>query len=256
MSRVIFVHGAFQGKFVWQPIIAAMKAYQFIPITPTLKGLADRIAESTPEINAHTHIEEIADLVRSFPETEPVYLIGHSYGSLITTGVAKLLPGRIKGLVFLDAPIPMHPEGESISLLDILGQDVAAFFGTLTQDGITQPFPPAAFGLSESDHQEIIKQHSSQSFNCFTDKVPAFKPGEQLDYPVAYIRCTPGNDFTTAQSKIARDLNWQTFEIESGHCPSITNPKNLTDLLVNQVFPKLEQIRLNIHDQRTQTMKA
>jgi pimeloyl-ACP methyl ester carboxylesterase len=237
MINLIAVHGAFQGGYVWKQMLRPMATLGIKLHAPTLKGLADRKSELTSHVGLHDHIDEICEYISTLPQQEPVVLLGHSYGSLVVTGVANKIPERLKGVIFLDSPIPSDSATKPQSLLDILGPDVAQYFMSLTKDGIVGTFPPAGFGLSETEHAEWIAQHTPQSLKCFTDKVATWYPKQEIPFPVAYIQCTPENPFTNSQARIAMDYRWPVFKIESGHCPMITRPGALIGLLQNEVLP-------------------
>jgi thioesterase domain-containing protein len=136
------------------------------------------------------------------PASEPIILVGHSYGSLVVTGVAKRLPERLQGLIYLDSPVPVHTTGEPQCLLDILGPEVEKFFMSVTVDRIVKPFPPEAFGLSPTEHAEFIDQHTAQSLKCFTEKVNTWAEGETCTFKDATIL----ND--VRPRKYAMSLSW------------------------------------------------
>ena len=47
-----------------------------------------------------------------FEDLHDVILVGHSYGGMVITGVAEMIPNRIKKLIYLDAFLPI--DGESV----------------------------------------------------------------------------------------------------------------------------------------------
>lgn len=228
--KLILVHGAFQGGFVWKSILPRLQAFDYDVLAPTLRG------------NSLTDdIDQVCSLLSTVPTETRVTLLGHSYGSLVVTGVAKQFPERINGLIYLDAPIPTHPHGEPQSLLDILGPGPTEFFMSRTTDGIVKPFPPEAFGLSAETHHETISEHRDQALACFTEKGASWALEENADFPISYIQCAP-NDFTDEQANKARALHWNIHTIpESGHCPMITHPGELLRLLHGTIFPQIHE---------------
>lgn len=226
--KVFLIHGAFQGGFVWRSLSPRLEAMGHKVFAPDLSG------------NSLTaHINQIADLISNHAGTEQIVLLGHSYGSLVATGVAKQFPNKIKGLIFLDAPIPTHPTGQPQSLLDILGEGTAEFFRQQTIQGMVTPFPPAAFGLDPILHRDIIEQHKSQALNCFTEKRSSWSLADTVNFPITYIQCAP-NDFTNQQVEKIKALHWDLRTLpDSGHCPMITHPGPLFQLLNADIFPKI-----------------
>lgn len=230
--NLFLIHGAFQGGFVWRSL------------SPRLEAMGHRVWAPHLSGNSLTeHINQITDLISTHAGEEQVVLLGHSYGSLVVTGVAKQLSRKIQGLIYLDAPIPSHPTGAPQSLLDILGAGPTEFFMSQTIDGLVSPFPPAAFGLDDSAHGDIIAMHRSQALDCFTEKGASWSPEDKPLFPITYIQCAP-NEFTNQQVEKASALNWDLQTLpESGHCPMITHPGPLLQLLNIKVFPRIE-----IHD--------
>ncbi len=223
--KLFLIHGAFQGGFVWRSLSPRLEAMGHKVFAPDLSG------------NSLTaHINQIADLISTHAGTEQIVLLGHSYGSLVATGVAKQFPNKIKGLIFLDAPIPT---GQPQSLLDILGPGPTEFFMQQTVNGMVKPFPPAAFGLDLTIHNDIIEKHKSQALDCFTEKGVSWSSKDTPTFPITYIQCAP-NDFTNQQVEKIKALNWDLCTLpESGHCPMITHPGPLLQLLNADIFPKI-----------------
>lgn len=229
MLKLILIHGAFQGGFVWRSLSARLETLGHTVYAPTLSG------NSLTE-----HINQISNLIHTHAGEEQIVLLGHSYGSLVVTGVAKRLAAQIQGLIYLDAPIPFDSTGEPQSLLDILGPGPTEFFMQQTTNGLVSPFPPAAFGLDDSTHSEIIAQHTSQALDCFTEKGLSWSLDDKPSFPITYIQCAP-NEFTDQQVTKAKTLNWDIKTLPaSGHCPMITHPGPLLQLLNTDIFPRIE----------------
>ena len=226
--NLFLVHGAFQGGFVWRHLSSRLETMGHTVFAPSLSG------NSLTE-----HINQITDLISMHTGEEQIVLLGHSYGSLVITGIAKRLPKQIQGLIYLDAPISFHSTGEPQSLLDILGAGPTEFFMQQTVNGMVAPFPPAAFGLDDVAHNDVIAMHTSQALDCFTEKGASWSLEESPSFPITYIQCAP-NDFTNQQVEKAKALHWDLRTLpESGHCPMITHPGPLFQLLNADIFPKI-----------------
>lgn len=231
-TKLLLIHGAFQGSFVWKSLIPRLQAFGYEVLTPTLSGCS--LSE---------HIHEICTQMSVFSH-ESFAIVGHSYGSLVATGVAKRLSKQMNGLIYLDAPLPFHPQGEPQSLLDILGDGPTQFFMDRTKDGIVTAFPAEGFGLDSETHADIIAQHTDQALDCFIEKGDAWASEDKPNYPIAYIQCRP-NPFTDEQVAKARQLNWDVYHLpESGHCPMITHPGALLQLLQKSIMPAIEAYAL------------
>ncbi len=107
------------GGRVWDSIIPALNAHNYLVFAPTLK---DEHSSNLTE-----HIEQICTLITE-NGLKDVILVGHSYGWMVITGVAAKMPDRISRLVYVDAALPDPGQ----SLFDIIvsgGSDPVSFAG-------------------------------------------------------------------------------------------------------------------------------
>ena len=223
-SNIILVHGAFQGGFLWKLLKSKLEQFGHSVWAPDLCGnsLSD-------------HINQISELV--IDGNRKFILIGHSYSGLVITGVAKRAESNIRGLVYLDAPLPVNQSGNPECLIDILGPEAENAFNRLTKDGFVEPFPSESFGLNPEIHSDIIRLHSKQSIECFYEPCPSWTYSNvPLPFPVFYIQCSP-NEFNCTQLSKAREMQCNLLFIhESGHCPMITHPDELSNLIVKRII--------------------
>lgn len=225
--NVILVHGAFQGSFAWKFLKSKLESYGHSVWAPDLCG--NTLSED---------ITQISEII--FKENRSFIVIGHSYGGLVVTGVAKRTAAaalKIRALVYLDAPIPVSIVGNSQSLIEILGPEAAEAFNKRTKDQFVDPFPSESFGLDSEIHSDIISLHSKQSIECFSEPCPSWNYStDPLPFPVFYIQCSP-NEFNCKQLSKAKALKFNLLFIhESGHCPMITHVDELFNLLANSVL--------------------
>lgn len=233
MANMVLVHGAFQGGWVWNKILPALKAAGHNVYCPTLTGLGSRNLELTKDIGLDHHIADICKIIDENNLSE-VILIGHSYGGIVVSGVVQARASKIKALLYLDAPIPETNQ----SLLDVLGSEVAQIFYSNAQDGWRiDSFPAAAFGLEkENDINWAFPQHTAQSLKSFTDKVTILNSNEASHLKIGYIFCAPGNSFTQAQMKKAQMQGWNVYQIKTPHSPMITHQELLIELLCKEIL--------------------
>ena len=115
MATFVLVHGGWHGSWCWKRVRKALQARRHDVFTPTLTGVGKRSHLLSPDVNLHTHVTDVVNLIR-WEELSGVVLCGHSYGGCVITGVADRLSDRIAALVYLDAFVP--EDGQS--LFDIL----------------------------------------------------------------------------------------------------------------------------------------
>lgn len=91
---LIFVHGAFQSAWVWEKKLPRVRAQKYDVFCPNLAGFGKRQSDLTPHIGLKDPIKDICDVI-DHKRLSDVILIGHSYGGIVISGVAKLRPNHI-----------------------------------------------------------------------------------------------------------------------------------------------------------------
>ena len=88
MARIVLVHGAFGGAWVWEPALPALRAAGHDVETLDLPGAGD---DQTPlaEVTLDAYAEKVAQVLRSGP---PARLAGHSQGGMAITQPAAQTP--------------------------------------------------------------------------------------------------------------------------------------------------------------------
>jgi pimeloyl-ACP methyl ester carboxylesterase len=110
MANILIVAGGWRGGWSLAPIARRLRAQGHEVFTPTLTGLGERVHLASADTNLDTHIEDIADVIRS-EDLRDVVLCGHSYAGMVISGVADRLAERVAALVYVDAFVP--EDGES-----------------------------------------------------------------------------------------------------------------------------------------------
>ncbi|HWB36938.1 MAG TPA: alpha/beta fold hydrolase, partial [Rugosimonospora sp.] len=119
MATFVLVHGGRHGGWCWRKLDPLLRSAGHEVYRPSLTGLGDRahllgrFPVDTP-IDLDTHVADITGLL-TFEDLTDVVLVGHSYGGMVITGIADLIPQRLRHVVFLDAFMPKDGE----SLMDI-----------------------------------------------------------------------------------------------------------------------------------------
>lgn len=236
MPQLVLVHGAFQGGWVWHRISPELILAGHEIYCPTLSGL--EIENSVPfshEIGLNKHVEDICRVLDDNKLVD-VVLLGHSYGGMVISGVAKLRPALVRKMIYLDAPIPNSGD----CLLDILGPDAKNFFyENVRQNGTgwrVDPFAFSAFGLEKSeDIAWSSHRHVPQALKSFIEPVTSFNLGELAQFDPSYICCLKAGEFSRTQAKKAQATGWSVYEIDTPHCPMITHPKELVETLLQML---------------------
>lgn len=79
-------------------------------------------------------------------------LVGHSYAGMVISGVAEMIPDKIKLLIYLDAYIPQDDK----TAFDLVPKLLDLYKGRIMQDQdkpwLVRSYTPAEFGLRQKGH--------------------------------------------------------------------------------------------------------
>jgi len=231
MATYVLVPGGWSGGWQWRQVARLLQARGQEVFTPTLTGLGERVHLATPEVGIDTHIQDIVNVLE-YEDLHEVVLLGYSFSGMVVTGVAERVPERIRHLVFLDAFVP---EGGQ-SLADLAGPELRAVFTQIAQvhgNGWLVPHdPPDAPKRTPQPLKPLLEAVSVQNPRA-------------SDIPRTYIYCTDKAAGTTdnpvwaavmgiiAQTAAkARGAGWRYRELNTGHSPWETAPRELADVLL------------------------
>jgi pimeloyl-ACP methyl ester carboxylesterase len=233
MGTFVLVHGTGCGGWVWKKLTPLLRAEGYEVYTPTLTGLGDRSHLLGGRVGLSTHITDVANLL-FYEDISEVVLVGNSYAGMVITGVAATVPERLKLLVYLDAYLPAEGQSE----IDLLPAEMRAARqeDAAAHGGVTQPPPPAIFGVSDPPLADwVTARLTPHPYATYTEPVPAGNI-RSTALPRVFIHCT-GNPATTpelfASSRDkARASGWQVHELAAGHLAMLTAPRELAKLLL------------------------
>lgn len=228
MARFVFVHGAFQGGWVWQKLARLLEAQGHTVYTPTLAGcgyLADSPA-------SEASLDAYANQIGQFLELEDLYdiiLVGHSFSGLIVGTVMMRWSERIHQTIFVDSMIPQTGR----SFVDIAGEPFAQMLNQHQRpDNMVQPWPPKVFGIPQDMvpwFESRLRPFPKQSF--FSALPVPFDPHK---IPTAFITCVETmSPFIRAMAAQAEGFGWPIRTLTTGHCPMIACPEELANLLIS-----------------------
>ncbi|MFM9968400.1 MAG: alpha/beta fold hydrolase [Burkholderiales bacterium] len=222
MATFVVAHGAWSAGWVWKKMRPLMRGFGHEIFTPTYTGLGERVHLANPSIDLETHIADILGVLEA-EDLHDVFLIGHSYGGMVATGVADRAAQRIKRLIYLDAFAPKNGQ----SLLD-LGSPVRPNLPPGEWRIAPNPPPP---DTPASDLEWIAPRRVPHPAKCMQQKLALSGAVEKL--PRSYIYCTrpaPSDNFRQFAER-AKKENWQYLEIDASHNPHVTNPGTLARML-------------------------
>ncbi|WP_439519018.1 alpha/beta fold hydrolase [Hydrogenophaga sp.] len=235
-TAFVLVHGAWHGAWCWQRVLPLLRASDVPAHAVTLTGLGERAHLLSPDIDLHTHIQDVMGLIEA-EELQRVVLVGHSYAGMVVTGAADRLlhekPGNLTHLVYLDAALP-YP-GESWSSHHSAETKQARIDASRPSGGLSFPPPDAAiFGLSGADRDWVNRRQTPQPFRLYQQPLD-FDGARVAEVPRTFIDCTSPALATIAPSRqrVRSEPRWQVLEMATGHDPMVSEPKALAELLLN-----------------------
>ena len=95
---VVFVNGLFGGGWIWEPVVATLKAQGYGTVVTAEPLAAHESAEDIPAL-----LQSISLLVDTLPEASPI-LCGNSLGALVAMELAAAEPSRWAGVILSGAP--------------------------------------------------------------------------------------------------------------------------------------------------------
>ena len=232
-ATIVLVHGSNHGGWCWERVVPLLEAGGYEVRTPTLKGLAERADELTPEVGLPDHVDDIVGLLEG-EDLRSVVLVGHSAGGSVLPGVADHCEDRLKELVYLDAFV-IH-DGES--LMDVEPPASREAFLTIAREqGDGWRIPPQKqalerWGLDDpADREWVWERLTDMPLKVSTDLVEA-PLGAVNRLSRTFIDLTdPKNPGVIPSTDRARAEGMEMREIATGHDAMVTAPAELAELL-------------------------
>ena len=224
MAEFVLVAGAWLGSWAWDDVVPGLREAGHGAHAVTLSGVAEK--RDVPA-GQQRHVQDIVDVV-SQGDLRDVVVVGHSYSGIPVGQAAELIGDRLKRAVFVDSNVPA--DGESFAAVWSEAQ-VAA----LTERGFWPPLTAEDFagqGLSDAEIARIVEGSTPHPAASLTE--PAVLSRPLGDIPATYLKClldgdTPSPDVV----KLLESDRWQLVELDTGHWPMFSRPKELTTILLD-----------------------
>lgn len=232
MATFVLIHGAWHGGWCWARVAPLLRAAGHAVYAPTLTGLGERSHLLTPAVNLDTHARDVANVLE-FEDLEATVLVGHSYGGLVVSAAAELVPERIARLVYLDAFVANDGE----CLMDLFPPGAgAATLARAEAEGDGWRSPPlderVPFGVRDpADAAWVRGKLTDHPVATWLQPVRLTSPAAGA-LPRAFIECT-GTGWFGKFAERARAAGWQYTALLTGHDAMITAPKELARRLVD-----------------------
>jgi len=228
MATYVLVHGAYQGGWIWKPVVARLRGAGHTVYAPTLDGCAERSHQLRAGITVATHAQEVAGLL-FYEDLRDVVLVGTSSGGMVIQKASETVRDRIARLVFVDA-LALLP-GERVD--SIVKRPAPNRVGDLST------------GPSREDAENRMFKNLEPSLRTWAVDRITPHPVAALEAPMvattfwdrqwsaSVIRCTQAlNPPETHQRRTASSLGGSYHELDTGHYPMLSAPDELAKLLV------------------------
>ena len=220
MSLFCLVHGSTQNASCWDRLIPKLEQRGHETVRMNLPT-------SEPEASATRYAEVIAESLPA--EREDVIVVAHSASGLFLPLVA--VERRVRRLVFLAAVIPQIGK----SLRDQLNEDKTMFNPEWLGKDPTKDEQLARQFLFHDCSPEAADWALSTISSLFARKaiLEVCPLNEWPDVPSSYILCAGDRSIQPQWSRrAARErLGVEAIEVPGGHCPYISRPDHLADVL-------------------------
>lgn len=226
MAEFVLVAGAWLGSWAWDDVVPALKAAGHGAHPVTLSGLAEK--RDSPAGQAR-HVQDIVDVVEG-ADLRQVVVVGHSYSGIPAGQAAERIGDRLARAVFVDSNVPA--DGESFT-----SGWSAERVAELTERGFWPPLTAedyAGQGLSGEEIARIVGGSTPHPAASLTEPAVLARPLGEL--PATYIKClldgdTPSPDVV----ELLESERWNLVELDTGHWPMFSQPRELARILVEAV---------------------
>ncbi|MFF3501294.1 alpha/beta fold hydrolase [Streptomyces sp. NPDC003247] len=231
MTHFVLVAGAWLGAWAWDEVAAELRAAGDDAHPLTLSGLADRQGAAA---GLETHAGDVVDEVGRLGLTG-VVLVGHSYAGIPVGLAAERIGERLRRVVFVDANVPVA--GESFLSgwpSDPVRASIAA------HANFWPPLPAEEFagqGLTDEQIRRIVDGATPHPGATLTETAaPRRSPAE---LPATYVKCLlDGEEPLPAVAELLRSDRWELVELDTGHWPMFSRPRDLARVLRAAAAPR------------------
>jgi pimeloyl-ACP methyl ester carboxylesterase len=226
MATYVLVHGAYQGGWIWKPVVERLRAAGHLVYAPTLDGCAERREQVRPGITVGSHAREVASVL-FYEDLREVVLVGTSSGGMVICRAAEQAADRLARLVFVDALALLPGERVADIVSRPAGVVTAVTVAPTPADAESRMFAdlePAlrAWALARYTPHPIAALEAPMEATGFWDRA----------WTAAVIRCKRArNPPESHQRRTAERLGASYAELDTGHYPMLSQPDELVRLL-------------------------
>ncbi|WP_127125578.1 alpha/beta fold hydrolase [Georgenia sp. SYP-B2076] len=230
--HVVLVPGFWLGGWAWDDVVPHLERSGLEPHPVTLPGLASS-SEDRAGLTLADHVATVRDVVADL--TGQVVLVGHSGAALVVQGIVDADPGRIAGVVYVDA----WPSADGDAIFD------------LPADQVDLPLPSWEQMEADGNSLEGIDEAGLARFRERAVPEPAgvarsavhLTDERRLDVPVtvicssvpaARLRAVMDEGQAWTGELVATNPDVLTFvDLPTGHWPMFSRPADLAAVIAD-----------------------
>ena len=227
MSTFVLIHGSYQGGWIWQLVAKRLRAGGHLVFAPSLDGCADRAELLRPGITVESQAAELAQLL-FYEDLNDVVLVATSSGGMVMARTAEIARKWIGRLVFADALALRNGEKVSDIVTRPSSINTESALGPSREDAEGRLFA----GLDPELRAWAVERCTLHPIAIHTQPVKLDRFWSQdWDASVIYCRRAP-NPGEAHQRRCAEALGARWHELDTGHYPMLSEPENLSQLLL------------------------
>ena len=185
----VLVHGAWHTGAEMDAVASHLRKHGHTVHCPTVAG--NNPGDDRDKIGLEQAIASVASYIET-NNLRDIWLVGHSYGGMLISGVADRLTDRIKRLVYVNAFVPL--DGQCLN--DMVPPHYVGLFDAVAganKNAVMLPFEIWRDAFINDADIELAKSAFAKlnphPYKTFTDKITLKRPLAELPVGKSYVNC-------------------------------------------------------------------
>lgn len=222
----VLLHGAGLGAWIWKDIVSQLE-YPCLAID--LPGRGKHADIATTDLSLHQYVESVLFDINQF-SPKKLIIVAHSISGVIGIEISNKLHNRVLGFIAIGASIPAA-KGAYISTLPFF---TGLFIRVMFMLAGTKPPASVIKGslcndIDDTSTSDIINNFTPESKKLYTDTLQT----QGIPDNSLYVRLKKDKALNEdIQARMINNLHaQQVIEIDSGHLPMLSKPKELAHIV-------------------------